>query len=180
MSSRRSRTPSGAKDSPRLPFLGTQGCGQDLYRRILAKAVNCARRREGGAVQQLRDVQGHRLGRVCRRHRDRRRLQQGHRRDKGAPGDGAIPAYGGQAQGLHHRRGAHAHRPRVQRAPEDPGGAAGPQHFHPRNDRIPQDPLHYRIQVPALRFQENIGIADHRAIAPDLLSKRDRVRREGP
>ena len=87
-------------------------------------------------------------------------------------GDGAVPPHGGPVQGLHHRRSAHAHRASLQRPFENPGRAPGPQYLHPRHNGVPEDPLHHHVPLPAVRFQEDLGIAaHHRAVGRHLPSK---------
>ena len=67
-----------------------------------------------------------------------RRLQQRRGPGPGPAGRGHLCPGGGEKAGVHHRRGAHAQHPRLQRPAEDPGGAPGAPDVHPGHHGAPQ------------------------------------------
>ena len=85
-------------------------------------------------------------------HRAGRRQQPGHRRNSRHPRPGPLHAGRERSQGLHHRRSAHAHRPGVQRLPQNPGGTPTARHLHPLYHRSAQHPAHHHLPLPALRL----------------------------
>ena len=90
-------------------FSGPRGVGKTSIARILAKAINCdrVRRRPPAtcALTAARSPTGSR-----RRPGDRRRLQQGDRRDPGTAGKRELCTRLLPLQGLYHRRSPHADR----------------------------------------------------------------------
>ena len=90
--------------------------------------------------------------RCARRQRDRRRdLPQDRRRARDYR-KSELPARARPFQDLHHRRGASAHRPGLQRAAEDARGAAAARQVHPRDDRAAEDARDDPVAAAALRF----------------------------
>ena len=115
-------------------FSGPRGVGKTSVSRILAKAVNCAEGMKEEPCNNSNRVQCHRLGRVRRRHRDRRGLQQGHRRDKGASGRrcGIFPWRGGTRSTSSTRRTCSRSRPSTRfsrrwRSPRDTTSSSSPR-----------------------------------------------------
>ena len=88
----------------------------------------------------------------ARRDRDGRRLQPRHRRHPRAARQGRLRAGPGPLQGLHHRRGPHAHQGGLQRPPEDARGAAAARRLRAGHDRGAQDPGDHPLALPALRL----------------------------
>ncbi len=130
-------------------FAGPRGIGKTTTARLLARALLCLARTGPEPCGTLRRLprRGHR-----RRHRDRRRLQSRHRGDPHAAREREVRAHARPLQGLHHRRGAPAHRGGLQRAPEDAGGAASPRGLHPGHHRSARHPGHRALARPALRL----------------------------
>ena len=89
---------------------------------------------------------------VARRAGDRRRHPQRRRAGARAARERALQPGPRPLQDLDHRRGPHALDGSVQRAPEDARGAAAAREVHLRDDRVPQDPGHDPLALPAVRL----------------------------
>ena len=161
-------------------FAGPRGTGKTSTARILAKALNCvgpdgrrtSPRPRPAASATLR---GHRRRHVARRHRDGRRLQPRHRRHPRPARQGRLRAGRRALQGLHHRRGPHAHARGLQRAAQDAGGAAGARRLRARHHRAAQDPRDHPLALPALRLPPPAGARHRRACWRPSWSARTRA-----
>ena len=69
----------------------------------------------------------------------------------------AYAPVGGRLQGLHPRRGAHAHAAGVECVPEDAGGAAAAHDLRAGDDRGQQGPADGRRPLPPLRLRPALG-----------------------
>ena len=121
-------------------------------------------------MRQVRVLPTH-LVRVCQpgRSRDRCREQPRRgRRPRPARAGDVCRKRAGPVQGLHHRRGAHAHAGGVERAPQDPGGAAARRGIRVRHHRAAED-RQYGCAGPepaaAVRLPATGAARDHRAAA---------------
>ena len=155
---RRARRPRG----PRLPVQRTPGNGQDLHRPHPGQGPQLRAPHRRRAVRHLRQLPGHRRRHLLRRAGARRRLQQrrGERARAGGPGQ---PGFARAHQGVHPRRGPHAHGRRLGRAAQDPGGAARPRGVRAGHHRPPQGAGHHSQPHPALRVPPAHGRRTGRA-----------------
>ncbi|CAJ0727747.1 hypothetical protein EPIRMAN_GEN20615_08310 [Ralstonia mannitolilytica] len=158
-----------AASAPCLPVHGHARCWQDH-----AVAHSCqiaelrgrrrARRHYRTALRRVPCMHGNRRRALRRLHRDGRRLQPRRRRDGATAGPCGLRPDGGPLQGLHDRRSAHAHQPRLQRDAEDAGGAARARQVHPRDHRPAEDPGDGAVALPPVQPQADAAGA-HR-VAP--------------
>ncbi len=114
-----------------------------------------AQLREGSdrrALRRLPALPRDRRGARGRRDRDRRRLEQRRRQRPRHRRGGEVPARPRPLQGLRHRRGPHAVAGRLQRAPEDAGGAAAAREVRAGHHRRPQGPRDHPLPLPAVRL----------------------------
>ena len=161
-------------------FSGPRGTGKTTTARLLAKAVNCeknaadAKKRAGEPCNAVPILQGLRRRQRARPRRAGRREQPRHRRHPRPARERQLHADGRRrgAQGLPHRRSAHAHGARVQRAAQDPRRAARAHRLHPGDDGHAQGARHHRLALPALRVQ-----AHRRSRRWRTASRRSRRRR---
>ena len=100
---------------------------------------------------------------VARRRRDGRGVQQLRRRHPRPARARRLRAGLRPLQGLHPRRGAHAHAAGVERVPQDARGAAAAHDLRARHDRGQQGPADGRRPLPPLRLRPPDGRADRRA-----------------
>ena len=148
----------------------------------LARAQLRARRRRqadlrhGRVRPPLRRDHG---GPAPRRAGDGRRLQHRRRQHARDHRERALQAADGALQGLPHRRGAHALQGRLQRAPEDAGGAAGAREVHLRHHRGAQGAAHRAVALPALRSAARRGARADRALQEDRRQRGRRGRGRG-
>ena len=103
-------------------------------------------------VRRLSQLPDDRHRHLTRRHRDGRGLQPQHRRHPRAPRPRRFRPCRGALQGLHRRRGPHAHEGGLQRPPEDARGAPGERRLRAGHDRAAQDPGDHHLALPALRL----------------------------
>ena len=149
----RTRWPPAASATPSCSP-GARGVGKTTTARILAKALNCAKG-EGPTAEPCGECASCleiAAGTVARRAGDRRRHQQRRRAGARAARERALQPGARPLQDLDHRRGPHALHGRLQRAPEDAGGAAAAGEVHLRHHRVPQDPRHHPLALPAVRL----------------------------
>ena len=143
---RRGRRP----DRARVPVRRAARHRQDLHGAHPGQGHQLHRaRRRWRAVRPLPGLRLHPRGARDGRHRDRRRQP---RAGRGCPrpGDaGAHRAGRAAAAGLHHRRGPHAQRARLQRAAEAGRGAAAARRLHPRHHRHAQGAGHRSSAAPS-------------------------------
>ena len=109
-------------------------------------------------------------GCVDRRVRARRRVEQRRRRHARPPREGRA-RHARAAQGVHRRRGPHAHGRGVERAAEDAGGAARPRrvragHHRPAEGAADDPQPHAALRVPPRRRQTRCA-AHLEAVATD-------------
>ena len=127
---------------PRLPADRPRGVGKTTAARILAMALNCPNRDAiGRALRRVRELPPglERIGQ-SRRGRDRRRQQpRGGRRPRPAGAGHVRGLPGGPPQGLHRGRGPHADPRGLERAAQDPGGAAAGRGLRVRHHRAAED-----------------------------------------
>ena len=152
---------------------GVRGVGKTTTARLIARALNYEtdsvdRRADDRACRTRPALPGDHGIAPCRCDRDGRRLQHRHRRRARDHRGRALPAGQRALQGLHHRRSAHALEGRLQRSPEDAGGAAAACEIRLRHHRDPQGAGHRPVALPALRP------APHRHGRPDRAPDRHR------
>ena len=141
----------------RLPAVRRPRGGEDHDR---AHPRPRAQLREGGRAdpRPLRGVRAVRRDRgrqLPRRPGDRRRHPQRRGAGPRAAGERALQPGPRPLQDLDHRRGPHVVDGSVQRAPEDPRRAAAAGEVHLRHHRVPQDPGHHPVAVPAVRLPDD-------------------------
>ena len=132
----------------RLPLLRHAWRGQDEH----GARVRPGAERPEGSRRRRRGRREHPARRGSRRDRDRRREQPRRRRRARPDLEGGHRAGAQSVPHLHHRRGAHAHHPGLQRAVEDHGGAALAREVHPLHDRAAQGAGDHPEPLPALRL----------------------------
>ena len=114
--------------APGLPLRRPARDRQDLAGAHPREGAELRARADADAGQDLQRVRDDRERHLARRGRDGRRLAARDRRHPRDPRARRPPAGRGPLQGLHPRRGAPAHRRRLERAPEaDRGAAAAPR-----------------------------------------------------
>ena len=94
---------------PRLPLRGAARHRQDEHGEDPRQGAQLRARADARAVRHLRQLPQDHRRLLDGRLRDRRGVEPRHRRDPRPARDGEIRARRGPLQGLHHRRGAHAH-----------------------------------------------------------------------
>ena len=147
-----------------LPADGTSRRREDLDRADARPGAQLRQGADGPPVRRVRVLpRDPGSGRVARRPRDGRRLEPQDRERPGADRDGALRPAARPLPDRDHRRSPHAHDRGLQRAPEDPRGAAAPRAVHPRLDRAPQDPRDDRFALPAVRLPRADGPRDRGA-----------------
>ena len=134
-------------------FAGPRGTGKTSLARILAKALNCAQ-----GPTPTPDKTCHACVTIAERHlarrdRDGRRLAARDRRHPRDPRARRAPAGRGPLQGLHPRRGAPAHRRRLERAPEADRGAAAPPRLRLLHDRPREGAADRPLALPDVRLR---------------------------
>ncbi len=187
---RRPRRP-GARDADALQRDPHRACGArvPLHRRARrrqdddgADRGQGAQLRKGPDPRALRRVRS--LPRHHRRPRhgragDGRRLEQQRRGRAPAPGVHPLSAQPRPLQDRDRRRGPHAVHGRVQRVPEDAGGAAAAREVHLRHDGGAQGPGHHPLALPALRLPDDPAGRGDAAGAGDPRVGGHRGRRRG-
>ena len=114
---------------------------------------------------------------LARRDRDGRRLEPLGRRHPRPARAGRLRAGRRALEGLHPRRGPHAHPRGLERVPEDARGAAAEHRLHPRHHRAAQGDGDDRRPLPALRLPAPLARADRRGDPPRRGGRGDRDRR---
>ena len=160
-------------------FTGSRGVGKTTLARILARCLVC----EKGVDADSRAA----CATLCKGVRGGQRSSTSSRStaprnngvDAGArPARGrALPAAAGALQDLHHRRSAHAVDERVQRAAEDPRGAAAAREVRLRHHRAAQDPGDDPVALPALRLPPHPDEASSSSGCKTVLGAGERAHR---
>src|ERR1700761_1582292 len=109
-------------------------------------------RADGDAVRRMRVLRDDRRGDLDGRDRDGRRLEPLGRRRPRPPRAGRLRALRRSLEGLHPRRGAHAHQRVMERSHADARGPAAPPLLLPRDDRGAQSDPDDRRPLPALQL----------------------------
>ncbi len=171
-------------------FTGVRGVGKTFERphpgqgaQLHAQAGQRSRRGRSGAdgvaLPGVPGVPGDRRGQRRGRARDRRRQLQRRGGSAAPAGHAALPPVARPLQDLHRRRGPHALAERVERLPQDAGGAAAAREVHLRDDRGAQSPGHHPQPRAALRLQAGADPADRRAPEVRARAGRHPERRQG-
>ena len=160
-------------------FAGPRGTGKTSMARILAKALNCAQGPTVDAGQDLPRLRRDRERHLARRDRDGRGLAARDRRHPRDPRARRAAAGRGAEEGLHPRRGAPAHRRRVERAAEGGRGAAAPPPLRLLHDRARQGAADRALALPDLRLRAPAAARPRQAAAPRRRRRGDRGARPG-
>ena len=104
------------------------------------------------ALRCVPGLRGHRQRALCGLHRTRCRVQPQRGRDAIPAGAGGLQTGARALQGLHDRRGAHAHRPCVQRHAQDAGRAAGLPQICAGHNRPAKGAGHGALALPAVQL----------------------------
>ena len=165
---------------PRLPLRRLARDRQDLDGedpRPLAQLR--ARRADDHPLRRVRVLPDDRRRHLDRRDRDGRRLQPlGRRRPRPARAGRLRPGRR-PLEGLHPRRGAHAHQGGLERLPEDARGAAAEHRLRARDHRVAQGDGDDRRPLPALRLPAALAGADLRGARTGRRGRGDRGRGGG-
>ncbi|VVE08920.1 hypothetical protein PEP31012_02528 [Pandoraea eparura] len=133
----------------------------------------------GRAVRRVQGLPGDRRRALRRLRRNGRGIESRRRRDDVVARKGRLRAGGRPLQGLHDRRGAHAHGARVQRDAQDARRAARARQIHSGDDRSSENSGHRALALPAIQSQADAGRA-HRVASHDHSRRgRDRERAAG-
>ena len=142
---------------PRLPVLRHARYGQDHCGEGALPGHQLPASRKRRPLRRMRNLQGAVRRELHGRAGDRRGLQHRRGRHPRAARQDPVSPGADPLQGLHHRRGAHALHRRVQRAAQDPGGAAEARRVHPGHHRAPEASGHDPLPLPALRLPPHPG-----------------------
>ena len=136
--------------------------------------VNCAARPDRDARQHLPRVRRDHERHVARRDRDGRRVAARHRRHPRDPRPRRPAAGRGEVQGLHPRRGAPAHRRRLERAAEADRGAAAAPALRLLHDRAAEGAADRALALPDVRLPAAAAAGARAQAAPDRGRRGDR------
>ena len=152
---------------PRLPVRRLAGDRQDLDGEDPRPLAQLRQRADAEPCGECESCVVDRRRHLDGRDRDGRRLEPLASTTSASCASGsATRRRAGQLEGLHPRRGPHAHPRGLERVPEDARGAASEHRLRARHDRGSQGDADDRRPLPALRLPPPVAGADRRGGAP--------------
>ena len=152
---------------------------QDHHRAHPRQMPQLRDRCAGGAVRRLCELPRDRRRTLPGPHRGRCGLAHEGRRHPRAPRQRAVRPDARPLQGVPRRRGAHAVRALLQRAAEDPRGAAAAREVPPGDHRPAEAARHGAVALPAVQPQAAAGRGHRRAAEAHSRRGGGGVRRRG-